>query len=91
MYIFADRYRLKLLKGTARRLMTANFMSVVSTAEFAELPMVDLIEYMGDDDVNADTEDSVLEAGSDSTRTRVHLHWRRFWNRSVCSSRHAAI
>ncbi|KAI0211369.1 Kelch-like protein 2, partial [Lamellibrachia satsuma] len=62
MYKYASLYRLELLQRTARRLMAVDFMSVVSTSEFRELPCKELIEYISDDDVNVDTEDAVFEA-----------------------------
>ena len=62
MYRFASLYRLKLLMLSVKRVMTADFMSVVSTSEFRELPCKELIEHISDDDVNVDTEDAVFEA-----------------------------
>ena len=60
MYKFSLIYRLKKLRQATK--LTTDFVFSVSTAEFLELANKELVDYISGDDVNVDSEDTVLEA-----------------------------
>ena len=62
MFRNASLYGLQRIQEAARRLMTADFVSVVSTNGFMELSSEELVQYISDDDVSVDSEDAVLES-----------------------------
>ena len=60
MFKFSLIYRLKKLRQATK--LTTDFVFFVSTAEFLELTNKELVDYISGDDVNVDSEDTVLEA-----------------------------
>ena len=62
MFRNASLYGLQQMQEAAKRLMTADFVTVVSTNGFMELFSEELVRYISDDDVRVDSEDAVLEA-----------------------------